>query len=108
MAQLQIIPLGNTLPWYKFRINLSGTTYTLHFRFNSRSQRWIMDVNDSSDNPIVQGIPVLINRDLFGQYDTLPLPDGVMFAVDNTGNDTQPTQYSFGLDHTLYYIDESA
>lgn len=105
MASLFTVPLRNDLPFYKFKINLSGSFYTLQIRYNGRMQRYIMDLNDASGNQIMSGIPILIERNLFGQYAELSLPAGIFFATDDTGQDTQPTQYSFGIDHTLYYED---
>jgi hypothetical protein len=99
------MPVVNSLPYYKFKITLSSVIFTISMRFNGRMARWMMDVLDPSANPILMGIPVLIQRNLTGQYVTLALPEGVLFATDDTGNDTQPTLYSFGLDHTLWYED---
>lgn len=99
------VPARNDLPWYKFKITLSNVIFTLHFRFNSRSNRWIMDINDPSDNPILSGIPVLIQRNLTSQYTTFTVPAGTFFAIDDTNKDTQPTQFSFGTDHSLWYLD---
>lgn len=99
------IPLGNALPWYKFRITLSGVIFTLSVRFNVRSQTWLMDILDPSGNQILCGMPLLIERNVTGQYTTLAIPPGVFFATDDTGQGIQATQYSFGLDHTLYYED---
>lgn len=107
MASVNVFPARNDLPWYQMRIPLGGVIYTVHMRYNSRSQRWVMDINDSSDAPILSGIPVLINRDLTSQYPTLAVPAGTLFATDDTQQDTQPTQYSFGTDHTLYFVDPS-
>lgn len=105
MANLLTVPARNDLPWYKFRISLSGTVFTLYFRYNVRCDRWLMDVYDASDTPIFQGAPILVNFNLLAQYPTLPLPNGTLFAVDDTGNQQQPTLQSFGLTHSLYYAD---
>ena len=99
------INLRNDLPWYKFRITLSGTIYTLHVYYNTRSNRYYLDINDSSDNPILVGVPILIRMNLTGQYATLTIPPGVFFATDDSGQGNQPTQFSFGVDHTFYYSD---
>jgi hypothetical protein len=98
------IPLGNNLPWYKFKITLSGTIFTLSVRYNTRSSRWLMDISDPSGNIILAGIPVLIQRDMTGQYPTLAIPSGTFFSTDDTGQGNQPTLYSFGTDHTLWYV----
>lgn len=99
------VPARNDLPNYKFTINLSGTQFQLSFYFNVRMNRWLVDVNDPAGNQILSGTPILIARALFNQYITLNLPVGTMFATDDTNKDTQPTQFSFGTDHTLLYVD---
>lgn len=99
------IPARNDLPWYTFKITLSGTIFTLRFRFNTRSQRWILDVADSSNNDILDGIPLLIGRNLTGQFVIPGLPVGFMFVTDDTNEDTQPTRFSFGQDHSIGYGD---
>lgn len=96
---------SNQLPWYKFTNTLSGIVYTLRFRFNTRMSRWLLDIADAADNDILVGIPVLIQRDLSGQYVIEGLPPGVLFAVDDTNQDTQATRLSFGLDHSFIYSD---
>ncbi len=101
------VPARNDLPWTRFRISLAGVIYTMHLRFNMRMNRWMMDINDASDNPILNGVPVLILVNLTGQYTTLALPDGTLFATDDTNTDTQATLLSFGLDHTLWFGDAS-
>lgn len=99
------IPVGNSLPWYKFKITLSGVIFTLSFRYNTRSSRWVMDIQDPSGNPILCGLVCLIERNMDGQYTTFAIPAGIFFATDDTGQGTQPTLYSFGTDHTLWYED---
>lgn len=99
------IPSGNTLPNYQFRITLSGQIYTLYFHYNTRMQRWILDVSDSTGNQILTGIVLLVLRDLVGQYITLALPVGLMFCTDDTQKNQQPTLFSFGTDKTFWYGD---
>lgn len=99
------VPLGNTLPWYKFTITLSGTIFTLSPRFNGRMNNWMMDILDPAGNEILASIPLLINRDLTGQYPTLPLPVGVLFVTDATKQGQNPGQYSFGTTNVCWYGD---
>jgi hypothetical protein len=102
------IPARNDLPFYKFRISLSSTVYSFSFRYNGRMQRWMLDINDASGNQILSGIPVLILRNLVSQYRTLAVPVGLLFATDDTGTDTQPTVYSFGLTNSFWYADPTS
>ncbi len=102
MSFLQV-PTRNDVPWYKFTLTLSGQVYTLRFRYNTRMSRWIMDIADSSNNDLLVGIPVLIERDMTGQYVFVTLPSGTFFAMDVTNQGNQPTRYSFGIDAALIY-----
>lgn len=100
-----LIPARNDIPWYKFKITLSGTIYTLRFRYNVRMQRWIMDISDASDQDIVNGLPLILLRNLNGRFALATLPPGTFFITDDTNQGTQPTRYSFGTTHTLFYAD---
>jgi Domain of unknown function (DUF6983) len=105
---LLTIPVGNSLPFVQFRITLSGVIYTLTFKYNTRMSRWVMEIDDANDNQLLSGIVLLIERNLTGQYLYLAIPPGVFFCTDDTGQDTQPVQTSFGVDHTFWYVDPDA
>lgn len=99
-------PAGANFPWNSFRATLSGVVYTITLRYNTRAARWVMDIGDASNNPILMGLPILIERNLAGQYVTPGLPPGPSFAVCDTAAPlTQPSRYSFGTTHTLFYGD---
>lgn len=105
---LLIFPAGNTFPWYQFRVTLTQVVYTITMRYNPRMQRWIMDIGDASNNPIQVGLPILIERNVAGQYVTVGLPPGTIFATCDTAAPlTQPSRLSFGTTHTLYYATAS-
>jgi hypothetical protein len=99
------VPTQQNLPWYITRISLSGTVYTLRFRYNSRMQRWILDIADASNNDLINGLPILINQNVNGQYVITGLPPGFFFAIDTTQQDMQPTLNSFGTINSLFYSD---
>lgn len=100
-----IVPARNDLPWYRFKLSLSGVIFTLRFRFNPRMQRYVLDVADASNNDVLNGLVLLIQRDLTGQFVISGLPTGTLFVTDDTGKDSQPTRLSFGNDHTFFYAD---
>jgi hypothetical protein len=99
------IPTSSTQTWYSQSIVLSGVTYVLEFRYNSRMQRWIMSILDSGEQPIIMGIPLLIQRNLTSQYTQLAIPAGALYCTDDTGNALQPSLSSFLVDHTVIYLD---
>lgn len=103
-----LVPTQQNLPWYRFATTLSNVQYTLRLRFNTRSQRWIMDIADAANTDILTGLPVLLGRDVNGQYVLAALPPGKFFATDDTGQAEQPTLQSFGLSHSLFYADPTA
>jgi hypothetical protein len=104
-VELAKIPVDTDLPWFIYRISLSSTLYTLRFRFNSRMNRWILDIANSQDSSLITSIPLLILRDLNTRFVTPGLPAGGFFCVDDTVSNSQPTRLSFGTTHTLWYYD---
>lgn len=99
------IPITPNQPWQTFKITLSGVIYNLIMRYNNRSNRWILDIMDANNNPILRGMPVLIQRNITQQFRYLKVPAGVFFATDDTGGENQPTLYAFGITNTLFYED---
>jgi hypothetical protein len=105
MSTLLQVPARNDVPWYKMKITLSNVVYTARLRYNTRMQRWILDLADTADNDILVGLPVLIGRNINGQYVISGLPPGTVYSSDQTQQDTQPTRLSFGTTHILWYSD---
>jgi hypothetical protein len=99
------VPTQINLPRYRFRIALSGVIFTMRLNYNSRMERFSLDVADAQGTDLVVGLPVLISRDLTGQYVITGLPSGNFFATDDSNTDSQPTIDSFQIDHTLFYAD---
>jgi hypothetical protein len=102
------IPTSEQFTWYTRAITLTGQAYTLEIRYNSRLQRWLMSILDRIQNPILLSIPLLINRNLTQQYATLSIPEGMLYCVDETGQQLEPVLSSFLTSHTLYYFDNQA
>lgn len=100
------MPLGNDVPWYDFTIGLSGVQYQLTIRFNSRMERWLMDIASAGGTPLLSSVPLLIGRNLIGRFAAnAALPVGMFFVLDNTNSGAEPTRNSFGTTHTLWYQD---
>lgn len=106
MAILKM-PIRNDIPAYTLNIELEGIAYILEFRFNSRQNRWIFDISDSIKDPIVQGVPILIETDLFLKFKDSRLPPGGFIAIDQSGNRNQPDRLNFGNDVVLLYFDST-
>lgn len=70
------MPVTPTPPVYEFRVDLDGVTFSISIRINGRSNRWIMDVKDTDDNPLVMGTPLLQGTDLIDRFKDQRLPAG--------------------------------
>lgn len=107
--ELAQLPLGNDVPWYSFQTTLAGTQYTMVVRYNTRMSRWMLDIDDSTGNPLITGLPLLINRNIAGQYTyNAEIPQGILFCTDDTNTGTQPTRLSFGTTNSGWYLDPTA
>jgi len=99
-----ILPVRSDFSAYQFQVDLEGAIYTLDFGFNTRSNRWYMSIYDSTGETLLVGdIPILINIPLADQYIDKRLPLGRFIAIDETGNNGNPTINNFGTDIKLLY-----
>lgn len=97
------IPVRSDIPAYKMQCTLNGTIYTLHFRFNTRQDRWIMCIRDIDDNSLVDGIPLLNGLFLTYRYKSAKLPKGDFLLFDETGQERTPSRDGLGSDFKLLY-----
>lgn len=85
-------------------ITLSGVTYTLTFNYRDTDQGgWVMDIGDSANNPILQGVPLVTGANLLAQYAYLGFVGG--FWVQTLDDpDSVPTFENLGTDGLLFYV----
>ena len=103
MATL-VLPVRSDFPAYQFQVDLEGQIYTLDFGFNTRGGLWYMSIFSSDGETLLIGdIPILINIPLADQYIDKRLPLGRFIAIDETGNNQNPTIDNFGTDIKLLY-----
>lgn len=102
MAFLEI-PIRSDIPAYNFQINLEGIIYTLGFRYNSRLERWVMDVKDVDEVALVTGVPLLYGIPLLDRYKNPALPPGTFILIDETNAERNPTRDGLGEDYKLLY-----
>ena len=99
-----VIPVNPGLLNYEFRIDLDGVTYTLGIRFNSREDRWFLDVKDASETPIILGIKVILNVDLIGRFQQAELPSGELFVLNSDSDEeVEPGAGDLGENTLLLY-----
>lgn len=89
------------------QVSIGSVTYTLHFTYNMAMPAWIMDINDSYDVPICQGIPLVTGTDLMGQFRYLGIGGGVPMTVMTVGvgksPDEIPTYENLGIEGQVFY-----
>lgn len=98
------LPVTNADPNYRFQIELEGRLYFFEFRYNTRMERWLMDLEDENQDPLVVGIPVLTNLFLLAQFVDDRLPPGFIIAQDESGEGKQATRQQLGNDVKLLYM----
>lgn len=102
MAQIQI-PVRNDFPNYEFQVELEGRIFFLGFRFNTRANRWFMDIQDESQTPIIMGLPILTGLPIGSGFTREAMPPGSFWSVDLTGANRNPDRETFGVDVILVY-----
>jgi hypothetical protein len=94
----------------RFTMDINGTSFTLHIRWNQYMNAWIMNIHDFADNPLPQhglnGIPLLTGTDLMGQFRYLGIGGGIPMIVLTIGPglpaDQVPTT-NLGIDGHLFF-----
>jgi len=87
----------------EFDIALAGQSYHLVVRWNSFSNSWILDVEDSQRNPLVSGIPMVTGCDLLEQYQYVGIAGA--FLVQSTNDpDLVPDYSSLGSTGNLFFM----
>lgn len=86
-----------------FGIAIAGTTYTLTATWNWVNASWIINIADSSGNPILSGIPMVTGADLLEQFGYLNFGFQLIAQTDNAP-DVVPTFADLGTTGHLYAI----
>lgn len=97
------IPVNSNSYDYKFTIELDSIVYSMRFIYNVRSERWVMSISTSEEDPIVEGIPVVVSWPLLKRFKDSRLPAGDLFAWDTSGRGIDPNDLNFGSTVLLIY-----
>ena len=103
MAVLEL-PSVNTEPSYRYQIDLEGSLYFIDMKFNTRNNRWAFSIFDQDQEPIIVGIPVLIDLDLLGQYVDPRLPPGKFMAVNLANERVEADRDGLSNDIIMIYF----
>lgn len=86
-----------------FNIPIAGTTYGFTVRWNIPNASWMIDISDSSGNPILTSIPMVTGADLLAQYAYLGFGFQLVCQTDNSP-DAVPTYTNLGTTGHLYAL----
>jgi hypothetical protein len=88
-----------------FTVILGGVNYTLTLMWRSVDDigGWVLDIGDGSNNPLVQGIPLVTGCDLLSQYKYLGF-DGSLWVLTDGNATAVPTYPNLGSTSHLYFV----
>lgn len=98
-----VLPVRSDFKSYTFKAELESVIYTFSFAYNTRRDRWYMDIGDQSGNDILTGVPILVNIPLIDQYIVKGLPPGRLIAINQTGSNKNPGENDLGNDVKIFY-----
>ena len=98
------IPTQPTLGKTKFRIALDGSPYILRLRPNGRMNRWVLDISDGQDNPLLLGQVLQAGANIlkYARFHN-NLPPGVLFVVSTEDDTIDITLENLNVQTALMY-----
>jgi len=94
-------------PYSQQRISANGGVFILVFKYNIRDKSWYIDIKTSDgQTSIKDGIKVVANQNLTGQYVLEDFPDGNIwcFRVQNDFNPVSRDNLGDGKTYTLTFL----
>lgn len=101
--QVLLAPQRSDRPSFRWRTRLEGSFYNLRLVWNSRAQRWLLDISDAVGLPIATGIGIVTGVDMLRPFADSRLPGGQLFARDESGRGRLPTRDGWRADFRLLY-----
>ncbi len=99
------LPISNVNIDYKFITTLGDSDYQLGFRYNYRSNTWMLDILTTESEPIYMGIPIQLNVDILGQIRAYDIPKGVLVCINNLDEEEIPNRENFSKEVVLLFED---
>jgi hypothetical protein len=86
------------------RVALEGRSYGIHWLWNARDNAWAFSIADADGAPILSGVRVVLNSDLFGYSADTRLPGGRLVVIDPSGATEEPTLATLGHSCLPVYV----
>jgi hypothetical protein len=100
---MSAFPLPVSATAQSFFVQLVNVTYKITLRWNTVAVCWVMDLADSEEVPLVQGIPIVTGTDLLAPYRYLGIGGG-MVALTEGNPDAVPTFENLGAGGDVFFI----
>jgi hypothetical protein len=106
MATIYVLTIPQPGTPQSFVVSLGGIKYTFTVRYRNLAEAgWILDIGDSGNNPIINGIPLVTGANLLAQYAYLNIGGGGGLYVYNPSDpDAVPAFDDLGNVTQLYWV----
>lgn len=91
-------------PAFSIQVTLETVPYRFSFFWNSRGSFWLMNIQDTAFNTLINGIVLVSNFSLLDKHPGRDLPPGIFMAADKRGNLYEITRDNMGSDVVLLYV----
>jgi hypothetical protein len=98
------IPVANT-PNFTQITTLSGRDYVFTFHWNAREAAWYFDLADQDEVPIATSRKVTVGFPLITRCVDDRRPEGMLMAIDSSGQNGDPGLDDFGSRVKLVYFE---
>lgn len=87
-----------------FSITLGSTEYRLSLQYLDTTEGgWLLNIADTSGNPIASGLPLVTGHDLLEQYAYLGI-GGALYVGTDADPDAVPTFDNLGTASHVYFV----
>lgn len=93
---MDIIPTRYDLPWYTETVELNGVQFRLTFAYNTRDERWYLDIAKPDGTMILAGQPIIVDYPMLKRFVNQDLPYGFLLAVDSTDKGEEAEEEDLG------------
>ena len=101
-----IVPFKE-FPSFVQNVVLDNIVLNFKLVWNGRDDAWVMDILDSDNSPILQGIKIVNGWELIQRYTDIRLPLGALMVVSLRGDEEVIGRDSMIDDYNLIYFTEA-
>lgn len=98
------IPVIPSEAHYRFGVVIEDVGYLVDVRWNARDTAWYLDWYTLEEKIIALNLKVVLGAYLGRRYPVPPFSNGVLVAVDTSGNEVEAGFDDFGTRVVLRYI----